>query len=147
MNHLNLQIQKRGSYRNKGIIIFVIATAVLIDSPFIVPIPVIGFFSVILASIIYFLSFYYIYHGIKLPRKEFLQFIYLKGKRIDKKEAFLFFKDEIDERSYQKMIRQLERSDYLSLPEHDMDFVESHAIIPENQLNLTDKGLEFLKLK
>lgn len=145
MDQLELKIQRRGSSRNTGIVIFVIATLVLIDSPFIVPIPVIGFFSVVLASLIYLLSFYFIYHGIKLPKKEFLQFIYLKGKTIDKQEAFLFFQNEIDERSYQKMIAQLEKSDFLSLPEHDIDYVESHAIIPENQLNLTTKGLDFLK--
>lgn len=147
MNQLSQRIQKRGGHRNKGILTFVIATLVLIDSPFMFPIPVMGFFSVVLASLIYLISFYFIYHGIKLPKKEFLQFIFLKNKTIDKQEAFLFFKDEIDERSYQKMIKQLEQKDYLSLPEHDIDFVESHAIIPENQLNLTDKGIDYLSKK
>ncbi|PCJ20305.1 MAG: hypothetical protein COB02_04525 [Candidatus Cloacimonadota bacterium] len=142
---LNLVLKKRGNSRKKGVFTFIVASLVLLDSPFYFPIPLVGFFSVVMASFIYLMSFFQIYNGIKLPKKEFLSFIFLNKNTIKKEEVFTFFKDEIDDSSYEKMVNQLEKLDFISLPNHDMEYVESHSVIPENQLNLTDKGLDFLK--
>ena len=144
---LELTLSKRGEYRKTGILTFVIASLILLDSPFYFPIPFVGIWSVLFSSSIYLVSFYQIYRGIKLPKTELLQFVNLSGGIVKKEAVFQFFKGEIDEKSYSRLVNYFENLDYLSLPHHDMDYVQTHEIIPENQLHLTKKGMDFLDAK
>tara|TARA_Y100000589_G_C27179305_1_gene640086 strand:- start:365 stop:883 length:519 start_codon:yes stop_codon:yes gene_type:complete len=133
--------------RKSGLIWFVAGVLVLINSPFMFPIPIVGLPSVMLALILSLVGIRKIYNGLKLPLLECLLVMGHAGGEINLQELIEALGGS-KEVSAEELLLALDKKDWARRACHHLPYVESQELsgneINSNLIILLDRGRQQL---
>jgi hypothetical protein len=138
IQRLTLRLRKRKRQRIIGIGFLLMGCAILIDSPYRFPIPIIGLSSVFLALILFLVSGFFLYRGLRLPLDEVLIFVHSQGGEANRQEILDFLDGE--EGGGRQLFRVLEAREWLISAEKNLEIVQSREVVEEDLLVLLPEG-------
>ena len=130
MNPKNLvaeRLVRRKSSRKSGLIWFVSGLLVLLNSPFLVPIPIVGLPSVLLASILLLIGVRKIIYGLKLPISESLMIIDHAGGEISQQKLIEALGGS-SEVNAEELLIVLDKKDWARKAIHHLPYVENKEL-------------------
>ena len=142
------RLAERKSSRKSGIIWFVVGILVLVNSPFMFPIPIVGLPSVMLALLLSLIGVRKIYNGVKLPLEECLLVLDHEDGKISL-EKLVDTLGGSKEVIAEELLTALDKKDWARRADHHLPYVEKQELnakqIDSNLIILLDGGKQQIR--
>lgn len=138
--HIKDRLKRRKRDRRFGLGMLIFGFLVLLDSPYLFPIPLVGLPSVILSACLLTWAIFHLYRGCRLPIQEAALFMYHQHGEALRAEILSALDGE--EGNGEQLFKVLETKDLAMPASHDMVVVESRDSIPGSLMILLPGGKE-----